>query len=85
MIKDQYETLRERVLNASNRNQEFILFVEYGLIGWLETLSECYMFSLPKEEKPVNFNILSNSLQSQATQILTDMIFYCLEVNKEIQ
>ena len=86
MIKNQYETLRYGVLNASIRNQEFILFVEYGLIGWLETLAACYIFSSPKkEEENLNITRLSDSLQNQATHILTDMVFYCLEANEETQ
>jgi hypothetical protein len=68
------------VLTSSIRNQEFILFIEYGMIGWLETMSECFIFSLPKEEQPLNVSYLSNSLQGQAANILTNMVFHCLEI-----
>jgi hypothetical protein len=80
MVTSQYETLRNMVLTSAIRNQEFMLFIDYGMVGWLETISECFIFSLPKEEEqPLSVNYISSSLQSQAVNILTDMIFYCLE------
>ena len=80
MIKNQYETLRDRVLNRSVRNQEFILFVECGLIGWMESLAACPVFSLPKrQEAKLSTACLSDALQNQATQLLTDMVCYCLK------
>ena len=85
MIKNQYETLRAMVLTSSIQNQEFVLFIEYGMIGWLESMAKCFIFSLPKQEHTLRVNYSSHSLQSQATNILTNMVFYCLETNKEMQ
>ena len=81
MVIGQYETLRNMALTSAIQNQEFILFIDYGMIGWLETICECFIFSLPKAEPSVNVNYISSSLQNQAVHILTDMIFYCLETD----
>jgi hypothetical protein len=82
MVTSQYETLRSMALTSAIRNQEFMLFIDYGMVGWLETISECFIFSLPKAEPPVSLTYVSSSLQSQAVNILTDMIFYCLETDE---
>ena len=81
MVIGQYETLRNMALTSAIQNQEFILFIDYGMIGWLETICECFIFSLPKAEQPVSVNYISSTLQNQAVNILTDMIFYCLETD----
>ena len=86
-MKNQYETLRKMVLTLSLRSQQFILFIERGMIGWLETMSDYFIFSLPKEEEPsLKVNYLPDTLQSQTTNILSDMVFQCLaKTNKDIQ
>jgi hypothetical protein len=81
MVIGQYETLRNMALTSAIRNQEFMLFIDYGMVGWLETICECFIFSLPKAEPLVNVNYISSTLQNQAVHILTDMIFYCLETD----
>ena len=82
MVIGQYETLRNMALNSAIQNQEFMLFIDYGMVGWLETICECFIFSLPKEEPPVSVHYISSSLQNQAVHILTDMIFYCFETDR---
>jgi hypothetical protein len=83
-ITEQYETLRNNVLTLSIRNQEYILFTEFGMVSWLQTLSDYSICPLSKDEQTTKRAGLSASLQSQATHILTDMVFYCLEQNGEI-
>ena len=78
-----YEALRYKAL-ASIQNQECKIFINDGMIGWLETISKYCAASFIEKTQPLKMSYLLDSLQSHATNILADMVFCCLK-SKEAQ
>jgi len=77
MTKNHYEALRYKAI-TSIRNQECRIFINDGMVNWLETISKYNIASVTEKAQPLRMSHMSVSLQSQATDILTDMVFFCL-------
>jgi hypothetical protein len=78
MTTNHYESLRCKAV-TSIRNQEYRIFSNYGMMCWLETISKYSTASITEKTPQLNMSSMSDSLQNQATDILTDMVFYCLK------